>query len=395
MVLIASDNQDVVRSIQRNLTLLTEAGATFSANSVIKCIDGPLSIEAPPDSAGTMLIRLPLDCLLPIEFFQLSVADDNIIISSHEPALASECVQLMEALLELYNVTCKLAWHRRTSPWSLLASHPELLMHVAQRLPNDLLAMFEKFIASGNNDQLMLDSFLHTRAYDYRDNEKAPPLPVLVPGIDFLNHHLQGAPVQLMDQPDNPSVIISRSIPVPGAGNECFACYGLYDSFDTWMSYGFIDNSASFVRSVPMTIDLPQVGTIRVANFTKIRDQKDLPQSVVDLHLFIPQLLARKGKYIEVAALLLPGPQAPDALRRTLSFLTNELSPAPAQRRDLVMQAEDQIITANRTYYVNLLAPLQALTLRDPLQGPIRDNFVRMCDLQLAHIEKYAGYARG
>jgi hypothetical protein len=395
MVSILSDNREIERSLKKNVTLLAKAGAEFSDDLVIKCVDGMLSVEASPASTGKMLIRLPWDCLFPVEFFELCVADDKIAMLSHEAALTGECVARMEALLELYNLTDKLARHRRTDPWPLLASHPELLKHIVPRLPGDLYAMFQKFLVSGNNDELMVASFLHTRAYDYRETENAPALPVLMPVIEFLNHHLQGAPVELEDQPDNDRFLtIKRSVPVPGAGNECFAFYGLYDVFDTWMSYGFLDEIAPFVRSIPMTIDLPRLGTIRLANFVKIRPHEDLPPPVIDLHLFIPKLLARRGDHIEVASLLLPGPRAPDALRRTLFFLINEMSPGYPQQGDLVMQAEEQIVAANRTYYANLLASLQTLRLKDPLQGPILDGFVRMCGLQLERIQNYPGYAR-
>jgi hypothetical protein len=396
MVLIISDNRDIQHSLDKNVILAKNGGATFDDDLVIKCVGGTLSVEAPPDSAGKTLIRLPWDCLVPVELFQFAIADDNIVISSHEAALAPECVMRMEALLELYNLCDKLARHRRTSPWPLLASHPELLEPITRRLPSDLLEMFKKFVGSGNYDDLILDSFFHTRPYDYRESEKAPPFPVLMPVIDFMNHDLRGAPVQLEDQTDNGGTLtIKRSVPVPGTGNECFAFYGLYDSFDTWMSYGFLDENAPFVRSVPMTIDLPRLGTIRVANYIKIRDHADLPPSSTDLHLFIPKLLARRGNHVEVTSLLLPGPQMPDALRRALVVLINEMSPGHPQQRDLVMQVEEQIVDANRAYYEGLLAFLRSLTLKDPLQSPILDNFVCMCELQLARVESYAGYARG
>jgi hypothetical protein len=396
MVLIVSDNPDAERSLHRNVSLATDAGAALSDNMIIKCANGALSVEAPPECAGERLIRLPLDCLLPIEFFQLSIAGDDIVVSSSEPGLTSDCVTGVEALLELYNVTDKLARHRQISPWSLLALHPELLEHLAPRLANDLLAMGEKFRNFGNTDELILESFLHTRAYDYRENDKAPALRVLLPIIELLNHDLRGAPVQLEDEPESDGFLsINRSVPISGSGNECFAFYGPYDSFDTWMSYGFVDESAPFVRSVPMTIDLPQLGTIRLANLIQIRDQRDLPQPVIDLHLFIPKLLARKGNQIDVAALLLPGRAAPEALRRTLAFLINEWSPGHPKQRDLVLHAEERVIAANRTYYANLLASLRSVALHEAPQSVILDSFVKMCERQLGLIEDYACCAAG
>jgi hypothetical protein len=393
MVLILSDNLDVERSLQKNVTLAKDAGAVLSDELVIKCGDGTLSVEAPPECVGKPLIRLPWGCHVPVELFELSVAGDDIVVSSHDPALTSECAALMEALLELYNRTGKLNRHRRTSPWSLLAVHPELLKHLAQRLPGDLSAMFDRFTAAGNADELMLASFLHTRPYDYREIEKAPPSPLLLPIIDFMNHDLRGAPVQF--EPDSDlAATVKRSVPVPGTGDECFAFYGLYDSFDTWMSYGFIDENAPFVRSVPMTIELPRLGTLRLANFVRFRPPEDLPPEMRDLHLFVPKPLARRGNHFEVTSLLIPGPQLREAVRRILAFLISEISPGHPEQCDLARLAEQQIVDANRAFYQALLGSLRSLTLKDLLQGPILDNFIRMCDRQLRHIENYAADAK-
>jgi hypothetical protein len=396
MVSIVSDDRDIERSLEKNVMLAENAGAVLNEGLVIKFVDGSLSVEAPTVNVGEVLIRLPLECVLPVELFQLSVAGDAIEIRSHEAALSSHCVGLMEALLDLYNLAGKLARHRLTSPWTLIASHPELLPDLALRLPNDLSLMFEKFKQSADIDELMLDSFLHSRTFNYRENENLPPFPMLLPIIDFLNHHLQGSPVQLDDSSINDGFLtIAKSSPVLGAGNECFAFYGLNDRFDTWVSYGFIDETAPFVRSVPMRIDLTEFGTLQLANFVKIRSRDDLPQEVRDLHLFIPEVLARKGNYMEVTSLLLPPPQIPDALRRALAFLIEEMGPAHPRQRELVVNAEAQIVGANVNYYSNLLAALQSLTLRNPHHAPILANFIRMCELQLARIRDYARYARG
>ena len=59
-------------------------------------------------------------------------------------------------------------------------------------------------------------------------------------------------------------------------------------------------------------------------------------------------------------------------------------------QRDLAMLAEQQIIDTNRAFYLGLLDYLRSLRLRDLLQGPILDNFIRLCDRQLRHIENYA-----
>jgi hypothetical protein len=236
-----------------------------------------LSVEAPPESAGKVLVRLPWDCLVPFSPFRLSIVNDDLVISSYEEGLTDECVTLMQALLELFNLTGKVAYHRRTSPWRLIISYPAILQCVRQGRDREDFALFQHFIVSGSNDQLMLQAFLNSRVLGYKASTTAPPYPVLMPVIDLFNHHFQGALFNIDEVPDKGrSLAIARSMLLPGTGIECFACYGAHDSFDTWMTYGFVDHSALFVRSVAMTIDLPSLGTIRLTNFDKTRDRRTL-----------------------------------------------------------------------------------------------------------------------
>jgi hypothetical protein len=144
-----------------------------------------------------------------------------------------------------------------------------------------------------------------------------------------------------------------------------------------------------------MTIKLPGLGTIELTNVIKNREPRALPSSVRNLSFYIPAFLATSGNCIKVGRLFIPGPAAPRALRRTLDFLISEMHPGRARQRDLIMQAEEQILTANHAYYRDLIRFLQGLQPEDHPQRPLLDDFRRLCQLQLARIEAYRGYAKG
>ena len=395
MVSVVADNPEIKRCLRRLLTLSETAGAEFSEDLVVKCIDGHLSIEAPPNSAGKILMRLPWDSLVPLEPFRLAIAGDKFVISSHQPGLTDACVAMMGAMLELYNLTNKLAAHRRTSPWSLAASHPELLRHLMSGRNRSFFKLYQNLISSGNKDGLDLYSFFQTRSFGYSDTTEAPPFLVLMPILDAMNHNYHGARFSLDNISDrDPLLTIRRSVPLPGTGDECFACYGAHDCFDIWTSYSFVDDTPPFMYSLSMTIDLPGLRKFQVTEIVKPRDHNVLPSSMKDLHFYLPQILARRKNHSVIAALVIPGPHAPRALRRTLQFLITELNPGHPQLHDLVLQAERQIITANTAYYQSLADCLRAMPLKDPLQRPILDNFIRTCDLQLGRLRDYTGYAK-
>src|SRR5215472_9026731 len=132
MALIVTDKRDVELSLREIVALLKQGGAELSDNLVLKCADDHLSIEAPLDSVGSVLMRVPWRCLVPLSPFRLTIVNDNIVISGYEEGLDNASVSLMEAMLELYNVTNKLAHHRCGSPLTLILSHPELLNHLTQ-----------------------------------------------------------------------------------------------------------------------------------------------------------------------------------------------------------------------------------------------------------------------
>lgn len=395
MVSIVADNREIERCLEKIIVLAKNNGAEFSEGLVVNCLDGQMKIEAPPETAGQVVTRLPWDTLIPLPPFRLSIVDDDIVVSSREEGLTSTSVALMDAMLELYNLTGKIAEHRRRSPCLLVAAHPRLLDYLAQRhgRANPLMELLQ----SCRDHEIVLQTFLNTRAFSfYEGNEQYPPLPVLMPVIDLFNHHFAGAGYREDGrQAENRWLSIQRSAPLLGLGNESFACYGPYDAFDMWINYSFIDGRVPFVRSVEMTIDLPGLGTIELGNFFRRRAPQGVPQSVKDIAYYIPMVLRRRGNRVHVASLLIPGQHAAGALRRTLQFLIMEISPVHPKQRDLVLRAEAQILAANETYYRNLLTCLRSLAPDKPAQKGVVGDFIRVCEIQLARLQVYRGCAEG
>jgi len=186
-----------------------------------------------------------------------------------------------------------------------------------------------------------------------------------------------------------------RSAPLPGKGDECFASYGFHDAYDSWITYGFVDDDVPFVQSLPVTVDLYRVGTIRLGETPLARESDGTEPLPGDLASYVPPILSRNGNHLKVGAVVIPGPQAPRALRRALRVLIGELGVPRQQHRDLVRCAEEQILDANLTYYDELKSCLEGLSVDDDAHGAIRANFIRLCDAQVARIRNYLSYAAG
>ena len=383
---VVADDRYTETALEKLVALLRNANAAMADGLVIKCLAGNLSIEGPAVRRGAMLIRIPHDCLIPLKAFRFALAGDAIAVSSPHCTMEQVTVAITQAMFEIYNLSGKIAQHRRTSPWSLIASHPDLLSYITPPSRDDF-PFSARDIKSGNEAKVTLASFLHSRLLSHKESERAKPTPVLVPIIDCLNHHWKGEPYSY-DR--DRAVVMRRSDALPGRGDECFASYGLHDAYDTWLTYGFVDEEVPFVRSVPTTLNIPATGAIGVGDAP---DEVD--RAAQDLQFYVPRILSRRGKRLRVGAVIIPGPQAPRSLRRALRAVIRELGAPPRRHSALVRGAEEQILDANLTYYSELKSCLESLPTDNDLHNAIRANFVRLCEGQLVRLKSYSSYAAG
>src|SRR5205823_3706124 len=96
------------------------------------------------------------------------------IPASPHSRLKSSTTEIAEAMFEIYNLCGKVAQHRRSSPWSLIASHLDLLPYVTPPSRDDL-PFSAKDIRSGNDAKVMLASFLHSRVLTHQPSDRAKP----------------------------------------------------------------------------------------------------------------------------------------------------------------------------------------------------------------------------
>jgi len=144
-----------------------------------------------------------------------------------------------------------------------------------------------------------------------------------------------------------------------------------------------------------MTVDLSRVGTIRLGEIPLAHESDGTEPLPGDLESYAPRVLSRSGNHLKVGAVVIPGPQAPRALRRALRGLIGELGVPRQQHRDLVRCAEEQILDANLAYYDELKSCLERLSADDDAHSAMRANFIRVCDAQVTRIRNYLSYAAG
>jgi hypothetical protein len=385
MVSIEADNADIERCLERILAEARRGGAAFADDLVLRCADRSLSIELPPGSTAETLITLPEQTLVPTRLFSLALQGDDIAVTAADPGVTPARRTLMESMLALYNLTGKIAWFRQHSAVLFLRGRPELARLVARGSDAGMRSALLDPLAPGGLDSFLLLRFLATRWLDFgRDTARA----VLAPIVDLMNHDAKAAPFRNREEAGVRYLLVERARQRPAEARECFIRYGSYDPLETLLGYDFVDESATFARSVPLEIALPGVGRIKVGAGHSESGAKALPAALRDLRGYLPKIVGRQAEALEISFLIVPEATAPHALRRVLNVVIATLDRACLDRLDLILEAERQIIAANKAHYAELGSALAAAQA-SPADASILRDLRRAIELQMTRLQRY------
>jgi|LauGreDrversion4_2_1035121.scaffolds.fasta_scaffold32831_3 hypothetical protein len=245
---IASDQQTARELLRQIAQLCARHGAQWHPQLEVDVDHGAMRLLVPPGTTGP-LISMPTDLLVPIAGAQWSDSADALRLLESPPEATAVQRELLQLHAELYNTTGKLHWWRNQHPARLVDTSPEVAAALEPLKPGHR-AQAERSAAEG---------FLATRSFAWRsDPEQGRRQPVLMPLIDLLNHHHQGAPYRIRD-----GAMQIRA--AQAGGPECFAHYGhRRDVLDLALHYGHCDSSTPFAHSAPLEISVEGMGRIRV-----------------------------------------------------------------------------------------------------------------------------------
>jgi hypothetical protein len=241
MVAVIADNKAVETCINQILDLTRGAGAEFAPGLVLRAEKGNMRTEAAA-ADGKLLIRMPEACLIPPADFRFGLEGDTVLAAPEDDVTPLRA-QLMQLMLELFNLTGKVAQHRRGVPWWLAAAHPEIIPFILRLRDNPVLRGYADAARAGPDDALTAETFFLSRTLALKKDDKAPPVRMLMPVVDFMNHHHSGSPYNTISDAQGFGLAMLNRQPVAGS-TACFARYGDYDALTTWLHYGFVDEHA-------------------------------------------------------------------------------------------------------------------------------------------------------
>jgi hypothetical protein len=355
---IDSDDRELEALLRQLEMLARKEGAFLHPALRVVSREGNLWIESDaPD--GEVLVRLPPECLIPIDEASLSLDGPAIRIEACSDKVSSAQKALLDCMLAIYNQGNKLELHRGYSPWSAFCSSQELLDRLQfARKDGPKIRRYHEMASKGDYDQLLLEHFIGSRPLQYRVKRGDPNSPsyrVLMPYIDFFNHHFASPGFSR----DEMALAVNASRPVQGS-KECLVSYNRMDAMDCFLTYGFVDTLAPFMRSVPLVIAVPGTGGIVIEGRAGVRKNPP-PPALADLKGLVPPFRkGDKGEFI-LGSLIIPGPRVVLSMHRILAFvIQNFLAPNVPQQQllGMVEDAVEQVLAANEDYLVALAATL-------------------------------------
>ncbi|HBR68679.1 MAG TPA: hypothetical protein DEA55_04800 [Rhodospirillaceae bacterium] len=399
MAIVETDNPELRKELLALEKLIEQGGGGIHSKVVICDQGGGLSIKTTePMERGKEIIRLSRDTLLPSDKYNVLVKKDEFRLEiPKNSSLSSLQRQLAETMITLYNLTSKVKLHKELSFSLSLQPYPELIEKIQEgrMFGKNLLNWSDRLQKGMEEDEFnefVSDSFLKTRYLGYGDYLRTSDVSTLMPLIDFLNHHWQGAAFHVGIGVRKGDLAVTANQVVDGS-TECYAFYGPMDALDTLLRYDFIDEYAPVVRSVPIVLEVDGYGAVKVNSTPGIMNQKKLGKQIADLNRFIPTLTLRKDKqFLGVSHLLIPTDGSPKALRRVLYIILANMTGEPEMDKDFyepwIRRAEAKILEVNNTFYRGLLELTEKIA-REKGTGPGLDRVNQMARVQLRKLEQY------
>ena len=143
MVEFLCDDDKVEQSLHKLHQVVIGNGGFVHDQLTINCNNGEFSVSIPNAvPAGEKIVVLPRACLLPVRKFELTLRSNRIVVKDHHQDLSKAQVVMMETMIELYNLSNKIATHKSTSTVSLFYEDRKLLDLILKSRSPEAIAFF-------------------------------------------------------------------------------------------------------------------------------------------------------------------------------------------------------------------------------------------------------------
>ena len=398
-VKIIGENQAVVSIIKRLIHYSQKNGGYFHPCLKIIEQDGNLSIKASVDSKQKLL-SIPLKIMPLLTDFNLSLIGNKLICRDKKNQINPSATPVMKMLVEIYNCTNKFEMWAQSFPITRLQQHEELLELIF--MPYSLSPTIQRFanlLRSGAQQQLILDSFWGSRAFNFDKallrkagiKTKEKKVDGLLGIIDFLNHR-SGESGYLHSSSTNDISI--ETLPDKET-NEVLVEYNLEDPLKTLLIYGFVDLSSPWLFSVPVAIKLDTGREVAIYYNHSPASSDSLPEKIRHLARYLPNTIERKQNKVTLNMLTLPEKGKQKALKVMLIYCLfgkSDLKISGFQLKE-VLQLQGVLIQANMDFWRKLKELIQQAKEQDEKPNDnIFTELDKLAEFGIEHIKSYLPY---
>ena len=250
--LVDADDALVADLLAATLEIVREAGGFIAPTTRLVERHGQLSIESSADD-GSPMLRIPRECFVRVDRVTWAEQEGRMVIVDVPDDFGDLETEMLYLQVALHNACGKLEW--------MTATHPAL----DPSLPDDLVEAVQQLIPSFRNPMMAATDVLWAnRCFRIPMSEGAAPERVLVPLVDLLNHHANGA---VGDWTGEDFGVATTK---PFGTSEAALDYGMNrDALEMAVVYGFADrHSVQPASSKYETEALSEV--IRLADTTSV-----------------------------------------------------------------------------------------------------------------------------
>ena len=374
---IESDHPEVETALKELARVVCDNAGSIDADFTVRERSAQFSAGAARGANGRVLLQYPLELRPPMERLQWDDVPDRLVPIRGIEHLSRTQRQIVEAWLVLVNATEKPGQISQHVPRFAL-THWVLRHHLAdggypamreapsrEALRNTLIAWHSAGAGSGEGKVESAGESAETGGQRLTEDSNTAQAPLqrwrLIPLKCFVNHHPAGA----KQQPLPGRVAVAAATPT--ATNETFENYGDLDAMQLLMNFGYLDDAAPLVHSVPVEVESRYLGRVVVrwraprnprSNYMK----RDVPTITPSQDgIVIQHLTARAGNRSRVEAFLAMAAQARSGLKQ---------HDALAEAHAVV----NAIAQANLDYY-RRLDELVVSALAAPAPTPLVEGF--------------------
>lgn len=227
---IDSDDPIVADLLASTIELVAEAGGWIAPTTTFVCRDGQLHVES-TEEANSPLFHIPRAAFVRVDDATWSDNPEQLEMLSVADHLSDIEVEMLYVQVALHNQCKKLSWMSKTHPW------------LAPDLPNEVIEAVRAILPTFRIPAMTAaDTLWANRCFKIAlDNDEAQQR-VLIPLVDLLNHHEQGA----IGSWSGDSFDVTNAQPLNA--NECALNYGMNrDPLELAAVYGFVDSDSPYV----------------------------------------------------------------------------------------------------------------------------------------------------